>query len=170
MRFADVEDFSRSASAHELLHHLATEKSWVLDLAVELAVREQTGTAFAELNVRLWREHALAPQSPSVLSATSDVFASLENDGSIALLREDQCCEQTAGSEAYDNGSVLQLSWRTRRRLIARVRRGTNVWVTGMSPKDAGFVSSRDIDDIDEADAFALFAGIVAALEDGEIE
>ena len=91
MWLAHIKNFRGGASTHELLHHLAAEKSRILDLTVELAVREQSSTAFTELHVRLGRQHALSPQTPSVLSATPNVLASLENNGSVALLREDQC-------------------------------------------------------------------------------
>jgi hypothetical protein len=42
--------------------------------------------------------------------------------------------------------------------------------VLGMSSQDAGFVSHRDIDNIDEADAVIFFAGIVTTFEDAEID
>ena len=51
MRFADVENFRRRTRAHEFLHDLATEVARILDLAIELAVGEETGAAFTELHV-----------------------------------------------------------------------------------------------------------------------
>jgi hypothetical protein len=55
VRLVDPHDLGRRARAHELAHHLPTEVARVLDLAVELAVREQSRAAFAELHVRLRR-------------------------------------------------------------------------------------------------------------------
>jgi hypothetical protein len=60
--------------------------------------------------------------------------------------------------------------WCAKWGLIARVWRRTNVTIVDMSSQDACFVSSSDVDDIDEADAFVFFAGIVTAFEDAEID
>ena len=51
VRLGDVEDFGRRAGLDELGQHLAAVMVRVLDLAVELAVGERAGAAFAELHV-----------------------------------------------------------------------------------------------------------------------
>src|SRR5450830_247914 len=61
MRFADVEDFLRRAGLDELVQDLAAVVVRVLDLAVELAVGEGPGAAFAKLHVGLGVEHAFTP-------------------------------------------------------------------------------------------------------------
>ena len=61
---------------------------------------------------------------------------------------------------------MLFRSWR----LIASVGCQTNMGVVGVPLQDVGFVSSGDIDDVDEADAFVSLAGIVATLENMEID
>ncbi len=55
------QDVLRRAGLDELVQYLAAVVLRVLDLAVELAVGEGTGTALAELHVRFRIQHALAP-------------------------------------------------------------------------------------------------------------
>jgi hypothetical protein len=69
VRLGDVENLFRSTGLDEFGQHLAAVMVRVLDLAVELAVRERAGAAFAELHVRFRIEHRLAPQAPGVLGA-----------------------------------------------------------------------------------------------------
>ena len=75
----------------------------VLDLAVELAVGEGAGAAFAELHVRLRVEHALAPQAPGVLGALAHCLAALQDDRPEAHLRQHQAGEEAARPEADDH-------------------------------------------------------------------
>ena len=65
--FADVDDLFRRAGLDELFQHLAAMEVGVLDLAVQLAVREGAGAALAELDVRFGVQRVLAPQAPGVL-------------------------------------------------------------------------------------------------------
>src|SRR5262249_400362 len=61
VRLADEENLGRRAGAHELVEYFPSVKLRVLDLAVELAIGEQTRTALAELNVGLRRQGVLPP-------------------------------------------------------------------------------------------------------------
>jgi hypothetical protein len=88
VRFADVEDFRRRARLDELFQHLAAVKLRVLDLAVQLAVGEGAGAAFAELDVRFRVQRVLAPQAPGVLGAFAHGLAALEDDWLEAHLGE----------------------------------------------------------------------------------
>ena len=108
VRLAHIQNFFRRARLHELLHDLAAVELRILDLAVQLAVREQTCTAFTELHVRLGGERVLAPQCPGVLGATSHIATALQHDRPEAHLREDQRREQPARPEAHDQRSFLQ--------------------------------------------------------------
>ena len=110
VRAADVEDFLGRTGAHEFAHDLATVELRILDLAVQLAVREQAGTALTELHVGLRCQDSLAPQTPGVLGASTHVPAALEHDWTITLLREDQRREQSARPEAHDDRTFSESS------------------------------------------------------------
>ncbi len=90
------QDLGRSAGLDELGQHLAAQVAGVLDLAVELAVREGAGPALAELHVGLRVQHALAPQAPGVLGALAHHLATLQDDRAQAHLGQDQAGEQAA--------------------------------------------------------------------------
>ena len=81
MRMGLGEDFFRRAGLHEFGQHLAAQMARVLDLAVELAVGERAGAAFAELHVRFRIEHRSPPQAPGVLGALAHHLAALQDDG-----------------------------------------------------------------------------------------
>jgi len=165
VRMRDVEDLGRRAGLHELFHHLAAEEARVLDLAVELAVGESAGTAFAELHVRLGVEHALAPQAPGVAGALAHGLAAFEHDGPEAHLREHQRREDAAGAEADHHGPQRQAFGRAGRRCVAHVGRVLDVWVARVLREQGGFefrVGQLHVADVD-GEQFDL-ARIEAAL------
>ena len=96
MRLGDVEDFLRRAGLDEFGQHLAAEMVRVLDLAVQLAVGERAGAAFAELHVGFRIEHRLAPEAPGVLGALAHHLAALQDDRTEPHLRQHQGGEQAA--------------------------------------------------------------------------
>ena len=100
MWLADVENFLWRAGFDELLQHLAPVMFGVFDLAVQLAVGEGAGTAFAELHVGLGVEHVLAPQAPGVLGALAHFGAAFQHDGLESGLGKDQCGENPARAKA----------------------------------------------------------------------
>ena len=140
----------------------------VLDLAVELAIREEPRAALAELHVRLRGQRALAPQPPRVLGAAADIAAALEHDGSIALLREHQRREQPTGTEADHERLLEGRCGRRRGRAERGVGRGYHMPVVAVRREHPRLVTHRHIDDIDEGELAVLAPRIVAALEDGE--
>src|SRR4051812_14705602 len=102
MRPAYVEYFFGSARIDELCQDFSAVVFGVLDLAVELAVRESTGSPFPELRVGFCVEHALPPEPERVFRALSNHFAALEDQRAEARLRQYQSCEQSGGSHAND--------------------------------------------------------------------
>ena len=96
VRLAHIHDFFRRTRLDELGQHLAPEVPRILDLAVKLAIRKSTCTAFAELHVGFRIQHRLAPQAPGVLRALTHDFAALQNNRTKSHLRQQQACEQAA--------------------------------------------------------------------------
>src|SRR5690242_8987623 len=64
VRLGDVQDLVRRAGLDEFRQHFAAVVVRILDLAIELAVRERAGAALAELDVRLGVKYRAAPQAP----------------------------------------------------------------------------------------------------------
>src|ERR1700761_1742438 len=100
MRPAQIENVFRSTRFHELLEHLAAVVMRILDLAVELAVRECAGSTFTELHIGFGIEHGLAPQPERIFSTLTNSLAALENNGAKTHLGEDQPREQPTRSHA----------------------------------------------------------------------
>ena len=171
VRPVDPEDLLRRAGRHEVGQDLAAEMAGIAHLAVELAVGEGPGAAFAELHVRLRVEDPLAPEAEGVDGALADLLAALENDRAEAHLGESQRGKEAARPGADDH---RPRSGEAGRRLgdeaIGGVRSRQNVPVVGEAPQElrlAGARSERDIEGVDQADRLPL-AGVDAALEDGE--
>ena len=100
MRLGEIEDFGRRAGLDELGQHLAAVVMRVLDLAVQLAVGERAGAAFAELHIGFRVQLAPPPQAPGVLGALAHHLAALQEDRAKAHLRQDQSGEQAARAGA----------------------------------------------------------------------
>jgi hypothetical protein len=105
VRLADVQDFFRCARLDEFGQHLAAVVLGVLDLGVQLAVREGAGAAFAELHVRLGIQLALAPEAEGVDGALAHLLAALQYQRIQAHLRQDQRHEQAARAHADNHGT-----------------------------------------------------------------
>ncbi|MCY1173122.1 hypothetical protein D9M73_132750 [compost metagenome] len=170
MRFVDVEDLVRRASPDELFQHLAAVVLRVLDLAVELAVGECPRAALAELHVGFRVEHAFAPQAPGVLGALAYFGAALEDDRLEAHLRQQQPGENPARAEADDDRPHAQIGWRLADFFVADIRCHVDVTVIGKLVQYRRLIANFKVDGVDEAQFGGLFARIVAALEQGEIE
>ena len=105
MRLADEQNLFRRAGLDELRQHLARQVAWVADLAPQLAVAEGASAAFAELHIRFWVEHALAPQAPGVLGAFAHLATAFQHDRAQAQLRKHQRRKQAEGAKADDQRS-----------------------------------------------------------------
>ena len=162
-----VENLVGRAGLHKLFHDLAAQKTRVLDLAVELAVRERARTAFAELHVRLGMQHALAPQVPGVLGALTHFAATLQHDRLEAHLREHQRRKNAARTKTNDHGAIAQIGGCLAHGNPAHVRCLANVRVLFVLSEQRGFlggIDKRHVQDIDR-DQFHL-ARIEAAFVD----
>ncbi|MNL37114.1 hypothetical protein D3C87_1592380 [compost metagenome] len=170
MRLADVEDFFRGTGLDEFVQDFTAEEFRVLDLAVELAVGECPRAAFAELHVGFRVEHAFAPQAPGVLGALAYFGAAFEDDRLEAHLRQQQPGENPARTEADDDRTRTQIDRRLAYRFVADIRRHADVTVIGELVQHRRLIANFKVDGVDEAQFGGLFARIVAALEQGEIE
>jgi hypothetical protein len=110
VRLADVDDFLRRAGLDELGQHLAAVVFRVLDLAVQLAVGEGAGAAFAELHVRFRVQLALAPEAPGVDRALAHDLAALDDDGRRPICARISAGQQAAGADA-DHHRALEAGW-----------------------------------------------------------
>lgn len=170
VRVRGDEDFLRRAGRHELLHHLAPEVARVLDLAVELAVREGAGAAFAELHIALGVELAPPPQGPGVLRAFAHRLAALQHDGPETHLRQHQRREDAAGTEADHHRALRQ-----RRRCVAdgapgHVGRPLDVRVGGVVRQQRRLLRRVGQGQVDDVDRQQLpLARVEAALEQLEL-
>ena len=156
------EDFLRRAGFDEFGQHLAGQVAGVLDLAVELAVGECAGAAFAELHVGFRVEHAAAPQAPGVLGALAHHLAAFEDDRPKTHLRQDQGGEQAARAGADDDGAF---GWGGGVDGEAVARVGGRADGRDAAAQERGFVADLDVDGVDEADRGAA-AGVVASAGD----
>ena len=146
-----VENLWRRAVSHKLGQYLAAQMAGVLDLAVELAVRERARTAFAVLHVGFGRQLALAPQAPGVLGALAHGLAALQHDGLEAHLGQHEACKHAAGAKAHDHGALIHIGGSLAHRRPAHVWRGVDVGVVRKVRQQRGFlafIGQRDVDDI----------------------
>ncbi len=170
VRLADVENLLRRAGLDELVQDFATVVVRVLDLAVELAVGEGPGTAFAELHVGFGVEYVLAPQAPGVLGTLANFLAAFEDDRLEAHLRQQQTGEDAAGAEADHDRPLTQVGRRLADHLVADIRGHIDVVVVGELFQQGFFVPCRQVDGVDEQHFGRFLAGVVAALEQGEVQ
>src|SRR5205085_11333198 len=103
VRLGDPEDLFRGAGTDQLVEDLARQVARVADLAPQLAVRERSGAAFAELHVRFRVEDAAPPQAPGVARPLAHRAAALEHDRTKSGLGEDERGEDSARPEADDD-------------------------------------------------------------------
>ena len=170
VRLADVEDFFRRAGLDELVQDFAAKELRILDLAVQLAVGERARAAFAELHVGFGVEHAFTPQAPGVLGALAHFGAAFEDDRLEAHLRQQQAGEDSARAETDHDRALAQVARRLADEFVADIRRHVDVTVVGELAQHLGLVAHFEVDGVDEAQFGGLFARVVAALEQGEIE
>ncbi|OIQ82723.1 hypothetical protein GALL_354960 [mine drainage metagenome] len=169
VRVAHVEDFFGRAGLDELLQHLAAKMHGVLDLAVELAVREGTGTAFAELHVGFRVEHAVTPEVPDILGALAHGTPALQHQRPETGLGKNQGGENAGRTEPDHHRPVLRDNRRLGHEAIGGVRRRFDLRIVPESGQNPGLVDEGDIQRIDQQDRTGL-ARIHAALEDGKFD
>ncbi|MNL01081.1 hypothetical protein D3C87_1215360 [compost metagenome] len=167
VRFGDVQDFFGRAGQDELLQHFFAVVLGVFDLAVELAVGEGAGAAFAELYVRFGVQDALAPQAPGVFGAFAHGLAAFQDDGLEAHLRQDQSGEQATGAGADDDGALGEAGGGLGDEFVFGVRRRLDVAVVVEALEQRCFILNVDIQRVGQQDIVFL-ARVVAAQEDGE--
>ena len=153
---ATIEDFGRRAGLDELGQHLAAVVVRVLDLAVELAVGERAGAAFAELHVGFRVEHRPAPQAPGVLGALAHDLAALEDDRPEAHLRQDQAGEQAARAGADHDRPRRAVAAARCAEAIAHVGRGRQLRSPAKPLQHRRLVPHLDVERIDQRDGRAL--------------
>ena len=173
VRLADIHDFLGRAGLDELGQHLAAVVFRVLDLAIQLAVRKGAGAAFAELDVRLRIEFALAPEAEGVDGAFAHHLAALEDQRAQAHLGQDQRGEQAARAGADDDralvGVVALQLLAAGDEFVAGVGRRHDVGVVLEAGQHRRFVAQFGVDRVDQHDG-AAFARVVTALEHGKPE
>jgi hypothetical protein len=147
---------------------LAAEMAGVLDLGIELAVGERAGPAFAELGVGGRIEDALAPEFEGIDRALADDLAALEDDRVEAHLGEKEPGEEAARTHADDDGALMALRG-FHRGAVACVRRPDDLLVLRETLQDVRLVANGGVDRVYQLDGGGL-AGVVGALEDGEID
>jgi hypothetical protein len=150
--FAEVENFLGRARLDELRQHFAPEMARVLDLAVQLAVRERAGAAFAELHVRFRIELRFPPEFPRILGALAHFLAALEHDRTKTHLRQQQRREQTTRAESYHHRAERQPHGRRRDELIARIRRDRHAPIALQAREHGRLVLHFRIERVDERD------------------
>ncbi len=150
--------------------HFAAVVLRVLDLAVQLAVREGAGAAFAELHIGLGVEYAFAPQAPGILGALAYFLATFKDDRLEAHLCQQQAGEDAAGAETDHDRAFLQACRGLADELVGDVRRWADVAIVGELAEQFGFVAGFQVDGVDEQQFAVLLARIVAALEQVEAE
>jgi len=165
------QDVAGRSGLHELVHHLAAQMPRVLDLAVELAIREGAGAAFAELHIALGLQHFFAPETPGVLGPLAYRFAAFEHDGSETHLRQRQCRQHAAGAKAHHHRAFARLGAKADGGLHwgapGHVGRGLDVRVLVKLLQQHGLafgLHEREVDD-EDGQQFG-FARIKAAFED----
>src|SRR6185369_9623431 len=152
VRLVDEEDFLRRAGLDEFLEHLAAVVLRVLDLAVELAVGEGAGAAFAELDVGIRVQLALAPQAPGVLGPLAHGLAAFEDDRAKAHLGQDQTGKQAAGAGTDDDRPRLEVGRGPGDELVAGVRRRLDVGIARTAAEHGGLVANLDVERVDQRD------------------
>ena len=168
MRVSLGEDFFRRAGRDELLQHLAAQEARILDLAVELAVREGPRPALAELDVGLRVQLALAPQAPGVLGPLAHDLAAIDDDRLETHLGQDQAGEQAAGTGAdHDRARTVETLRRLGHELVVGVGPDADVIVALEALQHRGFVAQGHVDRIDHQDR-GLAARVVGAARDRE--
>ena len=141
----------------------------VLDLAVELAIRERAGAALAELDVGFRIQRVLAPQAPGVLGPFTHRLAAFEDDRPETHLRQHQSSEQAAGAGADDDRALGEVFRGTGNEAIGHVRRRDQMSLVGEAGAYCRFVAQGQVNRIDEQDG-GFLARIVASAKDGVVE
>lgn len=170
VRLVDVQDFVWRTGLDEFFQHFAAVVLRVLDLAVQLAVREGTGAAFTELHVGLRVEHAFTPQAPGVLGALAHFLAAFEDDRLEAHLCQQQAGKDAARAETDHDRALLQACRGLADKLVGDVWGWADVAIIGELAEQLGFVAGFQVDGVDEQQFAVLLARIVAALEQVEAE
>ena len=119
MGFSLIEDGFRSAGADKGAQHLQGAAGAVIDLGVQLPVRECPCAALSELYVRDSVQNAGLPVFLDISCAVLHFPAALDDKRLISVLRQIQGAEKARRTCADDNGPVGQLFTSAGRKPIA---------------------------------------------------
>ena len=170
VRFADVENLIGRARFDKLVQDFAAVVFWVFDLAVELAVRECACAALTKLHVGFRVEHVFTPQSPGVFGALAHFCAALNDDRLEAHLCQQQARENTAGPEADHNWAFAQVLRCLAYYFVADIGGWIDVAVIRELDQQRRFIAHAQVNGVDKAQLGRLFACVITALEQGEVE
>ncbi len=145
MRFTHIQDFRRGIGFDKFVQHLATVMLRILHLAVELAVGESAGTAFAELYIRFRMQFPLAPQTERILRALAHHLAAFQDDRPKTHLRQDQAGKEATWTGADHHWTRSQSGRRLRDEMVIGVRRRRNVAVAVQTLLDSRLVFDIDV-------------------------
>ena len=170
VRVCGPQNLFRCTKAHKLGHHLAPQMARVFDLAVELAVAEGAGTAFAKLHIALGLQHMLAPQAPGVFGALAHAAPAFDDDGLQAHLRQHQGGKHAARPKANHHRPLSlhggPVGRCLHRGMPSHVGAGKDVGVVHVAGQAVGLLLVTDQLHVHDVDHLQLgFAGIKAALE-----
>ncbi len=140
----------------------------ILDLAVELAVREGAGTAFAELHVRFRMQGVLAPEVPSVFRAFAHLATTFQNQWPETRLGEDQRRKDSRRAETDNDGTQGQTSRRLRNEPVGHVGRRPDMRISLAARQHGGFVSQLKVEAIDKLQC-GFLARVRTALVDAQL-
>ena len=170
MRFTDIQNLGGCAGFDEFLEYLSAAMLRILDLAVEFAIAEKTGAAFAELDVGFRVERFLPPEVPGVLRALTHRLASLQNNRPKPQLSQRQRSEQSAGSESNHQRTIVETFRRRGGGVVRNVRCRSDLAVCFESVQHACLVAHLAVHGIDEAQLGILLARVVTASEHRELD
>ena len=129
MRFSFIQNRFRSACPDKSAQYLHRAAGAVIDLGVQLAVRECPGAALSELYVRGSIQNTGLPILLDICGAVFHLPAALDDKRPISVLSQKQGAEQTCRTCADDNRPVGQLFTSARRKSIAVRRCRSHIFV-----------------------------------------
>ncbi|MEI3146754.1 MAG: hypothetical protein V8T10_01765 [Merdibacter sp.] len=101
-----VQDLLWRAEAHELLQHMMT--AGILGAGGQLAIGKCPCSPFPELHVALGIELSAGPEFPDAAGTCLHARAALQDDGTIAVLRQQQSGEHAGRAESDHDRAVRQ--------------------------------------------------------------
>ena len=143
MRFSFIQNRFRGARPDKSAQDLHRAAGAVIDLGVQLPVRERPGAALSELYIRGSVQNTGLPILLDICGAVFHLPAALDDKRLIAVLSQKQGAEQTCGTCADDNGPVGQLFTSARRKPIVVRRSRSHIFVPE-APHQRGLLFRAD--------------------------